>query len=161
MKLKCPVCGCTEIEKYTDSLIDASSYEDVYIQDRADYYVCPKCGHVELVLKDNFLKKFNKELAEIKAAEKKRLNEIKKNKDEIAKIQKSIASDVKALELYKEKLRSLKEKIDDVDITIRQQNDLKEEYKKISHECDKIHNRLVKPLNRIDDLKRKLKAIEK
>ncbi len=146
IKMKCTQCGCTDLEEvdfpYETKLVmtacgiagEATFYdldEELY----ATTYICTKCGHFEF---------FNPKLAELIIEERK---ENAKIQEEIVKIAKQILKNETEIKDIENKISSITKQLEDLDITIRQSNDLKTKKAELTEKLQllkKTNNSLLK-----------------
>lgn len=122
--MKCTQCGCEDLEDvnfpYQAKLImtkcgivGEATFYDLKEEFYTKSYICIKCGHFEF---------FNTEL--VKVILEKRSKEARK-RARIKEIESQILKNETAIKTYKENLSIVLEQLNDLDITIRQSNELK------------------------------------
>ena len=123
--MKCTQCGCNDLEEVDFpyhanlimtrcGLVGEASFYDLEEEFEGESYICTKCGHFEF---------FNKKLAET-IIEKRAIEEKKRAK--IEEIEEQILEKDGEIEMHKADLNIVLEQLNDLDITIRQSNELKE-----------------------------------
>ena len=124
-KMKCTQCGCEDLEevdfpyeatlKMTECGIrgEATFYDledDVY----TSTYICTRCGHFEF---------FNPELAKIILEDRQKISELQSR---IGKLNDQISENENESHRIDEEIVLILKQLEDLDITIRQSNELKE-----------------------------------
>ena len=95
-------------------LVGEASFYDLEEEFEGESYICTKCGHFEF---------FNKKLAD-SIIEKRAIEEKKRAKME--EIEERILETDREIEMHKAHLNIVLEQLNDLDITIRQSNEMKE-----------------------------------
>ncbi len=124
MKIKCTQCGCTDLEEvdfpYEAKLImtacgiaGEATFYDLDEEFYATTYICTKCGHFEF---------FNPKLTEFILEER---VENARIQCEIDKLNKQISKNDCEIENINKQIDDISIQLEDLDITIRQSNELK------------------------------------
>lgn len=157
VKIKCSQCGSNDLEEVdfpyeaklkeveTGIAGEASFYamhEEVY----AKTYICTQCGHFEF---------FNSELAKLILGERERCAEIKNRIDNFDKQILDKNNEIKKVE---QQMNSIKEQLKNIDITIRQSNELKTKQQELSNKLKALKSDNQELIKQRDSLKHKLNA---
>ena len=151
IKIKCTQCGCDDLVEvdfpYKSELVEVSTgiYGESFVYDLdetifAKTYICTRCGHFEF---------FNPELAKIVIDEREEKASIQA---EIDKLDKQILSNNDEIETIKKSISSTAHQLEDLDITIRQSNELKEKKKGFEQklkELEASNKLLIKQKNKL------------
>lgn len=124
IKMKCTQCGCTDLEEVdfpyeaklvmtACGIVGEATFYDLDEESYATSYICTKCGHFEF---------FNPKLAELIIKER---NDNAKSQSEIGKIKKQILKNESEIKYIENKIKTITKQLEDLDITVRQSNDLK------------------------------------
>lgn len=138
IKIKCTNCGCKDLEEvdfpYEAKLIQTaigiageSSEYDLEEEFYTTTYICTECGHFEF---------FNPELAKLILEERKK-NAIIEN--EITEIDNQILTNEKELQHIEEEIALTVNQMQDLDITIRQCDELKEKKKELENKIKTLN----------------------
>ena len=130
--MKCTQCGCKDLEEvdfpYEAKLDEIavgiageSSFYDIHEEVYAKTYICTKCGHFEF---------FNPELAKLILKERENCAKIQ---TEIDNFDKEISNKHNEIKNVEQLIASITEQLKDLDITIRQSNELKAKQLKLSN----------------------------
>lgn len=154
-KIKCTQCGCEDLEEvgfpYEVELdtvavgLVGESFQyalqnDVY----ASTYICTKCGHFEF---------FNLKLAEQVLKDREKNAKIQQ---EIGNLDKNILENNNKIGEIEQQINSITIQLKNIDITIRQSNELKENKQKLINTVESLKKDNKKLLDRQKDLKKKL-----
>ena len=141
--MKCTQCGCENLIPINiESLISISGDASMRNSESLKVYACRNCGHLEFF--DNGL---NEKLAEESEIEKKYEKEIS------ALLEKQNQIEDGELKQLKEELAYTESQLKSLDITIRQQQEFKENVKALNVKIEKVLYKIRKIKTEIENLK--------
>lgn len=153
--MKCTQCGCKDLEEvdfpYEAKLDEIavgiageSSFYDIHEEVYAKTYICTKCGHFEF---------FNPELAKLILKERENCAKIQ---TEIDNFDKEISNKNNEIKNVEQLIASITEQLKDLDITIRQSNELKAKQLKLSNKLKELKTANQELIKQQNNLKHKL-----
>ena len=153
--MKCTQCGCKDLEEvdfpYEAKLDEIavgiagdSSFYDIHEEVYAKTYICTKCGHFEF---------FNPELAKLILKERENCAKIQ---TEIDNFDKEISNKHNEIKNVEQLSASITEQLKDLDITIRQSNELKAKQLKLSNKLKELKSANQELIKQQNNLKHKL-----
>lgn len=153
--MKCTQCGCKDLEEvdfpYEAKLDEIavgiageSSFYDIHEEVYAKTYICTKCGHFEF---------FNPELAKLILKERENCAKIQ---TEIDNFDKEISNKHNEIKNVEQLIASITEQLKDLDITIRQSNELKAKQLKLSNKLKELKTANQELIKQQNNLKHKL-----
>jgi chromosome segregation ATPase len=141
--MKCTQCDCENlIPIRLKSLIDVSSDALMYNSESLKVYACRNCGHLEFF--DNGL---NEKLAKESEIEKQYAKEL------TALVQQQVEMKNGELKQLQEELACVESQLKSLDITVRQQQELKQKAEDLKAKIQQISNEIYK-------IERGIKAVE-
>lgn len=139
--MKCTQCGCEDLKEvdfpYQVNLIMTAcgcaleaAYYDLKQTSDATTYICTKCGHFEF---------FNLKLANIILQERKRKEIIRAS---IEEIEKKILQNENQINTRIETINQILKQLENLDITIRQSNELKERKAELTEQINSLRTEI-------------------
>lgn len=155
VKIKCTHCGYNDLEevdfpykaKLIQTAIGIAGESSEYNLEEEYYtttYICTKCGHFEF---------FNPKLAKLILEER---EEIAKIENEITEIDNQILTNEKYLQYIEEEIVSIVNQMQDLDITVRQCNELKKKQKELENKIKTLNTSNKSLLQKKKNLKMKI-----
>lgn len=155
IKIKCTQCGCEYLEevefpyeaKLNTVAVGLSGESFQYALDNNVYaitYICTRCGHFEF---------FNPRLAELVLKDREKNAKIQQ---EIMNLDKKILENNNEIEKIEQQINSITTQLKNIDITIRQSNELKANKQKLITTIERLKKDNKKLFDEQKDLKKKL-----
>lgn len=160
IKMKCTQCGYNDLEEvdfpYESELVTTAiglvgeSFQyDLESSVYAKTYICTRCGHFEF---------FSPKLAKLVLEEREKCAKIQK---EIDNSNKQISDKNNEIQNVEQQINSIKEQLEDIDITVRQSNELKAKQQELSNKLKALKAEIQELIKYQNDLKRKLEALRR